>query len=219
MRAIETRDKSELAGAVFKNFLDAKTGEERVALVVEPGKHEAAIKQYFSSSPNREFTPVAVHILGSVNSPSTPDRLIFPYFVATDKNKLGFIVAVIETAEGFKVDWPTFSAGHDQSLEGFLNARKPGDPKRFLLGVAKTHIFGDAPNGGEAKWAAYAIEMPLPRDDEDPAKIFVEKDSELGRYLASKLGWAKGHLCYLTLDFEGGSAPFLKATGYQPYAK
>ncbi|MGI8602643.1 MAG: hypothetical protein ACR2OZ_06540 [Verrucomicrobiales bacterium] len=219
MKSIETREKSELAGAVFKKFLEAKTADERLALVADAARHTADIQKYFESSPNRKFTPLTVQILGSVTSPSNPNVTLFPYFVATDKNKLGFVTVVIETRDGFKVDWPTFALGHDQSLEEFLTAKKAGDTKTFLVGIAKTHIFGDAPPGGEAKWAAYAIEMPMPREDLDPEKVFAEKESPVGRQLASRLGWAKGHLCRLTILVDGGNMPFLRATGYEPYAK
>jgi hypothetical protein len=219
LKAVETREKSEEAGAVFKRFLEAKTAEERIALVLDAHKNGPAVQKYFASSPNRTFKPMAVQILGSVSSPSAPGQIIFPYFVATDRNMMGFVTTVVQTKDGFKVDWPTFERGHDQSLEDFLTDKKRGEEKRFLLGIAKTHIFGDAPAGGEAKWAAYVIEMPLPREDQDPAKIFVEKDSAIGRDLGTKLGWAKGHLCYLTLVFDGGEKSFLKVTGYEPYAK
>jgi hypothetical protein len=219
MKAIETRERSEDAGAVFKQFLDAKTVEARLALILDPAKNGPALEKYFANSPNHNFKPMAVQILGSVSSPSAPDQTIFPYFVATDKNMMGFLTAVVQTKDGFKVDWPTFERGHDQSLEDFLAGKKQGEAKTFLLGIAKTHIFGDAPAGGEAKWTAYVIEMPLPREDQDPAKIFVEKESEIGRNLATKLGWAKGHLCFLTLVFDGGEKAFLKVTGYEPYAR
>lgn len=219
LEALEAREKSERAGEVFRKFIEAKSAAERLPLILDSQKNAAAVKEYFSSSPNREFTPLAVQILGSVSSPSRPGQLMFPYFVATDKNKMGFLVMVVETAQGFKVDWPTFAQGHDHSLEEFLSARSPAAKQQFLLGIAKTHIFGEAPAGGDARWAAYSIEMPLPREDQDPAKIYVEKESKVGRELGEKLGWARGHLCFLTLTYMEGETPFLKAIGYEPYAK
>jgi hypothetical protein len=37
--------------------------------------------------------------------------------------------------------------------------------------------------------------------------------------IASKLGWTRGHLCWLTIGWEGTSTPILKIKAYQPYAK
>lgn len=219
VRAITTTEKSERAGELFRKFLEAKGAEDRMAMILDPAKNGEDLKKYFASSPNRDFRPLAVQILGTVTMPSRKDYLIFPYFVATDKNKLGFLTAVVETAEGFKVDWVNFARGHDQSLEAFLDAKKVGDAKTFLVGISKTHAFGDLPPGGEAKYDSYGLEMPAPRNDGDPPVIFIEKASEAGKLLATKLGWSKGHLCYLTLAYEAGGKPYLKARAYESYAK
>ncbi len=219
VKAITTTEKSEKAGELFRKFLEAKGADDRMGMILDPDKNGESLKKYFASSPNREFRPLAVQILGTVTMPSQKDRLIFPYFVATDKNKLGFLTAVVETPDGFKVDWVNFSRGHDQSLEAFLDAKKIGDAKTFLVGISKTHAFGDQPPGGEAKYDAYGLEMPAPRNDGDPPVIFIEKASEAGKLLSAKLGWSKGHLCYLTLAYEGGDKPYLKARAYESYAK
>ena len=149
-RAITAQEKSEKAGVVFQKFIEGTT-EERVKLLAEPAKHGAEATKYFESSLNREFKPLSIQILGTVSPPSQPDRLFFPYFVATDKNQRGFVTVVLETSDGFKVDWNSFYRGHDFDLGGFLAEKKPGSTIVFLVGISKAHIFGDAPPGGEAK--------------------------------------------------------------------
>ncbi len=217
-RLISAQEKSEEAGKVFRQFMEG-TPEARAKLVADAAAKGPEVLKYFKESPNREFSPLAIQILGTINSEAQPDRLFFPYYVATDKNPMGFVVVMLETKDGFKVDWNTFSRGHDQPLEQFLEEKKPGSALVALLGISKGHIFSDAPPGGEEKWSAYTLEMPPPKVVDDPAKAFVETSSELGRTLKEKIGWSKGHLCWLTLNFEGKDQPYLKIKAYQPYAK
>ncbi len=217
IKAIATKEKSEQAGNVFRKFLEGKTAEDRLGLVLEPEKNAESVKTYFASSPNREFTAQSVQILGSVSPPNNPALTIFPYFIATDKNSLGFITAVVETPKGFKVDWPSFMKGHDDSLEKFLE-KKSTTATTFLVGIEKTHVFGD--NAAlEGKNIPLSIQMPPPVPGTDPTIVWVEKASAVGKTLDSKLGWAKGHLCFLTIAFEGGEKPVLRAKNYEPYAK
>lgn len=219
VRAISTQEKSEKAGEVFRQFMEG-SAEERSQLVADAAKNSAEALAYFTDSPNRDFKPLSIQILGTVTSPSSPDRVFFPYFVATDKNPLGFVTVVVETAQGFRVDWASFKRGHDQKLEAFLSEKKPGTSMSALLGISRAHIFGDeGPSGGEAKFHAFTVEMPPPPLTADPPKAYIEKDSETGQLLASKLGWTRGHLCWLTITWEGTTTPLLKIKAYQPYAK
>ena len=219
VRAITAQEKSEKAGDVFRQFMEGNP-EQRSQLVSDPAKNSAEALKYFTESPNRDFKPLSIQILGTVTSPSVPDRVFFPYFVATDKNPLGFVTVVVETAAGFRVDWASFSRGHDSTLESFLSATKPGASLSALIGISRTHIFGDeGPAGGEDKFHAFSIEMPPPPLTEDAPKAFIEKESETGTMIASKLGWTRGHLCWLTIGWEGTSTPILKIKAYQPYAK
>jgi hypothetical protein len=219
VRAITAQEKSEKAGDVFRQFMEGNP-EQRSQLVSDPAKNSAEALKYFTESPNRDFKPLSIQILGTVTSPSVPDRVFFPYFVATDKNPLGFVTVVVETADGFRVDWASFSRGHDSTLESFLSEKKPGSSLSALIGISRTHIFGDeGPAGGEDKFHAFSIEMPPPPLTEDAPKAFIEKESETGTMIASKLGWTRGHLCWLTLGWEGTSTPILKIKAYQPYAK
>jgi hypothetical protein len=219
VRAITDQEKSEKAGEVFKQFMEG-TAEERSKLVADPAKNSAEALKYFTESPNRDFKPLSIQILGTVTSPSVPDRVFFPYFVATDKNPLGFVTVVVETSEGFRVDWASFLRGHDLNLDTFFSEKKPGSSVSALLGISRAHIFGsEGPAGGEAKFHAFTVEMPPPPLTEDAPKAYVEKDSDTGKLLASKLGWTRGHLCWLTVTWEGGEKPLLKIKAYQPYAK
>ena len=217
-RAIDTQEKSDRAGEAMRKFIEG-TLEEKLSVVLDPEKNGQAVKDYFTTGANKDFKPTGIQILGAVTPPSAPDKAHFPYFVATDKNKLGFVTVVVETAKGYRVDASTFMKGQDQNLETFISDKKAGAPATFLVGIAKTHIFGTAPTGGEAKWDAYSIDMPPPRIDQDPPTVFVEKASEIGKTLSSKLGWSRGHLCLLSLAYEGAKSPYLKITAYQPYAK
>jgi hypothetical protein len=127
---------------------------------------------------------------------------------------------VVETPQGFRVDWASFRRGHDQKLETFLTEKKPGSSMSALLGISRSHIFGtEGPAGGEGKFHAFTVEMPPPPLTEDPPKAYIEKNSETGQLLASKLGWTRGHLCWLTVTWEGTPSPHLKIKAYQPYAK
>ncbi len=219
VRAITAQEKSEKAGDVFRQFMEGNP-EQRSQLVSDPTKNTAEALKYFTESPNRDFKPLSIQILGTVTSPSVPDRVFFPYFVATDKNPLGFVTVVVETADGFRVDWASFSRGHDSTLETFLSEKKPDSSLSALIGISRTHIFGDeGPAGGEDTFHAFSIEMPPPPLTEDAPKAFIEKESETGTMIASKLGWTRGHLCWLTIGWEGTSPPILKIKAYQPYAK
>lgn len=217
-RMITAQEKSEEAGKMFRQFIEG-TPEERVKLVADAATQGPAVLKYFKESPNREFQPLAIQILGTITSESQPDRLFFPYYIATDKNPMGFVVVMLETKDGFKLDWNTFARGHDQDLEGFLEAKKPGSAMVSLVGISRGHVFSDAPPGGETKWDAYSLEMPPPKIVDDPAKAFIETASATGKTLKDKIGWSKGHLCWLTLGFEGGAQPYLTIKAYQPYAK
>jgi hypothetical protein len=219
VRAITAQEKSEKAGEVFRQFMEG-TAAERAKLVADPAKNGPEVLKYFTESPNRDFKPLSIQILGTVTSPSVPDRVFFPYFVATDKNPLGFVTVVVETTDGFRVDWTSFVRGHDLNLDSFFTDKKPGSSVSALLGISRSHIFGgEGPAGGEAKYHAFAIEMPPPPLTQDAPKAFVEKDSETGKLLSSKLGWTRGHLCWLTAAWEGAESPVLKIKAYQPYAK
>lgn len=123
-------------------------------------------------------------------------------------------------ADGFRVDWTSFVRGHDLNLDTFFSEKKPGSSISALLGISRSHLFGDeAPAGGEDKFHAFTVEMPPPPVTQDAPKAIVEKDSETGKLLGSKLGWTRGHLCWLTVAWEGGAKPMLKIKAYQPYAK
>ena len=199
--AKEAKEKSELAGKTYVGFVDAKNNAERLKWIQNASGLKTKMESYHDSHPNRAFKILDTVITGVGRRLNDPSKLVFPYYVATDKNPHGFLVLIYEEATGMKLSWEHFAYGQDYSLHDFTTI-KDKKPHEFLAAIKRAHIFD--PTIPESKRdQLVAVKLDLPRVARvDKPIAYAKADSDIGRALIRALPWGKLQLCRITLQHD-----------------
>ncbi|MGK0184680.1 MAG: hypothetical protein ACI9R3_000454 [Verrucomicrobiales bacterium] len=120
--------------ALAVDFLRANTLPKKLALIRDPNAMADHIIQYYNGSPNRperysSITPI---------TDTYPTQGVKKFYVTSDGDQR--ILAIVDTSEGPKVDWPTYSRMSDVDWETF---RKGDDsrPKKFRVQITELDYY------------------------------------------------------------------------------
>ena len=206
--ASAAHEKSKEAAETFMAFFDAKDTDERLKWIQNSSTLRDKVELYHTTHEQADFRILDMNIIGSGRRLDEPSKYVFPYFMATTKNPLGFMVMIYEEDDGMKLSWEQFVLGQDYPLQEFL-LRKDKEPYEFLVSLKRTHIF-DPTISEEEKAALFAGVIDIPKVAQaDKPVVYIKNDTEIGQRLLEALPWTKIQLCRLGLKHDENDRPVI----------
>ncbi len=164
--------------AALRNFLAASNHTERLKYCLFPEAIAPRLAAWHKKHPDGPVEVSSVKA-GHSETDSQTGRLLIIFQVATATMPSGIPIAVMETGDGWKVDWESFIDFHADRFKLFAESRE-GEPADFRLIVRSTHYPGESFAGIE-RLTAYRLDPPMPDRGQ---YAFVETGSELQKRLA-----------------------------------
>jgi hypothetical protein len=171
--------------AALKAFLAASDWKSRALHVLHPAETTAKMESYHATAPDGPTAYTSLRADAAVGDGENKTRLL-SYLVVTEALPDGFPVALVETADGWKVDWETFVEFRDDHFGRFA-AGQGGEAGAFHVLVRNTHYFGE-PFPGSEQLTAFRLDPPLPDRNH---YAFVPTGSELHKTLAGVTEWGR----------------------------
>lgn len=171
--------------AALKAFLAAPDWKARALHVLHPGETSPKMEAYHATTADGPTAYTSLRADASHGDGEKNARLL-SYLIATEALPDGFPVALVETPEGWKVDWETFVEFRDDHFGRFA-AGQGGDAGDFHVLVRNTHYFGE-PFPGSGKLTAFRLDPPLPDRNH---YAFVPTGSDLHKTLAGVTEWGR----------------------------
>lgn len=171
----------------LESFLRASTMEERLALSQHAGKIRQEMEEHYRTHP---AGPLPLEEIAFLTEGEVPDtkRKFHLYNVVLKDQEAAIPMAVEETEDGYRVDWPTFAECYTHRLRDFFAA--PSEPPgRFRVMLRRAHYFGPAVPGQDTVRIAYTVEPP---GRDDSFHVWVDKDSPVYKEKLAKgdrAGW------------------------------
>jgi hypothetical protein len=171
--------------AALKAFLSAPDWKSRALHVLRPAETSPKMEAYHAAAPDGPTTFVSLRADASHGGADKDPRLL-SYLVVTEQQPAGYPVALVETADGWKIDWETFIEFRDDHFGRFA-AGQGGDTGAFHVLVRNTHYFGE-PFPGSDQLTAFRLDPPLPDRNH---YAFVPTGSDLHKALAGATEWGR----------------------------
>ena len=169
----------------LKKFLASKSLEERLPYTLGADLMKPLMERYYSRAPDG---PVMVDHIQFVRMDPNPELGSGKHCILSLENKTWeFSVPVMleEKEDGFKVDWVSFVEFKDRMLEKFFQSYQEGKAC-FHVGIIRHHYFEDGVPNLDRK-DAFRVSPAPPNPFQ--ASVFLDKDSELGQELRSRMPW------------------------------
>lgn len=144
--------------AALRAFLSAKDGQERLRHCLFPEAVAPRMAERGKDNPEGPIQALSLKVEHS-ETDRTTGRMLFIFQVATPVVPAGIPVAVMETADGWKVDWESFTEFHDDRFKKFADGSAPG-PEDFHLIARNTHYLGE-PFEGIERYTTYRVDPPM----------------------------------------------------------
>ncbi len=162
-----------LAEALAKRFLAAKSVDELLPLVRNPGTVEAKMRSHY---PGGKVDAPGLFLFNQDRQPVTIEG-ITKVRILTGEQVLKQL-AFEDSPQGLKIDWESWAGWSEMTWEEFLNS-KPTEAKMFrvILGSVDYYNFDFS---DEKKWKSYRLTSP---DKEDSVFGYAEKESILAERL------------------------------------
>jgi hypothetical protein len=149
------------------------------------------MESYYSEIPDGPVKTLSVKLSGS-HGGDGEEALFYSYLVSTEAHPEGFPVAVVRTAQGWKVDWRGFVEFQDDHFSRFAGGQG-GETGKFHLLVRVTNFATPKIEG----FSAFRLDPPMEGRDRYG---FVPRDSELHRLLAAAV--EPGHPAFAVLELK-----------------
>ena len=146
----------------LERFLRAGNIDERLAFSQNPDLVRAAMEQHYRKWPDG---PQAVEEISFLTEGEVPEsrRKFHLYNVVLKDEPSPIPLALEQTKDGFRVDWPTFAESYTHALRTFFAAPVEG-VGRFRVMLRRAHYFGTPVPGQGTERIAFTIEPPM-RDE------------------------------------------------------
>lgn len=164
--------------AALRSFLAARDGTERLRHCLFPDLIAPRIEEREKEHPETPIQALSIRIEHSETDRST-GRMLLVFQVATPAMPGGIPVAVMETADGWKVDWESFTEFHGDRFKTFAEG-PGGGTEDFHLIARNTHYLGE-PFEGIERYTAYRLDPPMP---DRGRYAFVPTGSEIQKQMA-----------------------------------
>jgi len=171
--------------AALKAFLAAPDWKSRALHVLHPAETTAKMETYHATTPDGPTAFTSLRADASHGDGEKSARLL-SYLIVTESHPDGLPVALVETPEGWKVDWETFVEFRDDHFGRFA-AGQGGEAGAFHVLVRNTHYFGE-PFPGSDQLTAFRLDPPLPDRNH---YAFVPTGSDLHKTLAGVTEWGR----------------------------
>jgi hypothetical protein len=171
--------------AALKAFLTAPDWKSRALHVLHPETTVDKMESYHATTPDGPTPILSLHA-DATDDGRKEGRRLLSYLIATEAQPAGFPVAVVETPDGWKIDWETFVEFRDDHFGRFA-AGQGGETGAFHVLVRNTHYFGE-PFPGSDQLTAFRLDPPLPDRNH---YAFVPTGSELHKTLAGATEWGR----------------------------
>jgi hypothetical protein len=178
--------------AALKAFLSAPDWQSRAKHVLHPERVSKKMEAYHADVPDGPTTALSLAVIDTSQDDAGKEAHLFTYLVGTETYPKGFPVVIVQTPEGWKVDWESFVEFRDDHFRRFA-AGEGSDAGDFHLFVRNFHYFG-APFPGSNKLTAFRVDPPMTERDQ---YAFVTTGSDLHKTLAAATEW--GHPLPLVL--------------------
>lgn len=150
------------ARLVLESFLAAPDWRKRLEFALNPDSIRELVAAHFKDHPDGPIPVEGISLLTNDTVPGTTRRL-FGFRVRIKDFHADVPMAVEETENGFRVDWPPFQETYEQRLRKFLE--KPGsEPGDFRVVLRRKHYFGPSVPGQDTVRQAFSVESPM-RDE------------------------------------------------------
>lgn len=171
--------------AALKAFLAAPDWKSRALHVLHPETTAPKMEAYHATVPDGP-TPVLSLRADASHGGGEKGGRVLSYLITTEARPEGYPVALVETPDGWKVDWATFVEFRDDHFGRFA-AGQGGDRGAFHVIVRNTHYFGE-PFPGSEQLTAFRLDPPLPDRNH---YAFVPTGSDLHKTLAGATEWGR----------------------------
>lgn len=171
------------AALVLKQFFTAKTWQDRLSFTQAPEVIRPLMERYYGANSDGPLPITRVELIRHDRAPEMGSpHCVFQ--VSGPGMEQPLPVMVESSAEGWKVDWLTFTEFKDKLLLRFLQSWS-AEPGRFHVMMRRTHYFDeDVPNLDKK----YCFELTPPEPGMS-GFVFVPKGNLLARELDKSLGW------------------------------
>ena len=163
---------SAAAEASLRAFLEASDWATRSAHVLFPESVRSAMETYSHEVPDGPTPYTSISVKQSQTDEKTGNTL-FIFAVRTETIPTGIPVAVVETPQGWLVDWQSFVEFRDDQFKKFADG-PAGQTKRFHLIVSSPPPARAATTENE-HFSSFLLDPPFPGRQQ---LAFVRKDAE-----------------------------------------
>ncbi len=161
------------AEPLARKFLEATTVEELLPLVRNPAVAESRIRGFF---PDGKIKAPGMALFNTTGGLSIRGKLVSVAVRTHDQEEKP--LAFIDTPQGMKIDWESWTGWAEISWEKFLSSKSAaGHVFRVTLTQVDYYNFGFS---DDVKWQSYRLESP---DREQAVFGYVEKGSVLDQRL------------------------------------
>lgn len=194
----EIKAKSEAAGAVMKQFMDARSMEAQVPLVRNPHAVQSSMEMIHKVLGDGNFALQHGRIMGAAFGGEAGRTLYFPYLLATADAPSGFLVPVVESKKGFLVDWAAFAEGWQRPLQQWI-AEPDKAEASFYVVVMRTHAFDTRAAAEGEGTIVLEVREPQLQVNGDPAILVAGGRSRSVKAAEELTEWNSGRLVRVTL--------------------
>lgn len=172
------------AAEVLKKFFAASTWQERLPYSQAANKMKGLMQRYYEDKPDGPIRVNRIELLRQDPNPEVGGAPQCVFQVGGPSLEEPLPVMVESSADGWKVDWLTFTEFKDKLLLHFLE-KWQDNPGRFHVLLRRTHYFDDDVPDKDKK---YCIEVSPPMPGFS-GFVFVPKSSPLAKELDRTVGW------------------------------
>lgn len=179
---------------LFLDLLEAKTPEDRAALISQPEEYAADVEEFFAAGKPQ--------LLSFKPSNATPEMLPghdpVPLFqVVTAANAGGALLRLVPQKDGsFLLDWPLFAETHQHRLGLFLET-KPAEPAWFQVGLRRSHAL-ELPEAIRSTQVSFTLQGAA--NSSVSCLGVCQKDTPIGRYMNRETEWSSIYVARLLLQ-------------------
>lgn len=194
--------------AALRSFLAAGTVEERRKWVMSPALVGPRMEAWYSVHPEGALEVGSIK-LESTQTADDGVHLIFLFAITTPAVPDGFGVMVVETGNGWRVDWDTFIEFHGDRFHQFVEG-KEGDSGNYHLALGEKDGAGPVFPGSD-KLTPFRISSTLPNREQ---LAYVATGSALHKQLTFATGGGQPITLVLRLERRtpAGGKTYLEIT-------
>ncbi|MCE9519370.1 MAG: hypothetical protein K8R87_07445 [Verrucomicrobia bacterium] len=185
-----------ITGVMLKGIEKAVTLSDRLQWIDATEAQQADIKRFFEA-PHPKFEPLQWELSAGkvIVLPSGQETKLFRLTTAACKD--GAILQVRDDGGKARVRWSLFEQSHEKTYDRFLAETNSNGPARwFTLLCQRAHSF-ELKGNTKDQWICFDAQGSL--GAQGTGKIYINKESPVGRFMEPKTQWGQLYLVELLL--------------------